>query len=145
MWIFVYIAFFLAAIFSYASSQGDSGATEIKISASEEIKQYKAFMTAADQYFSDSDRIALKRLYWQDIKVSAPSGMNMADMRSSWYVIKGDDGAWSACTDISEEAMASIAQLFPDAESGPKIQKKENFYAVGDAEVAESATLLCRM
>lgn len=145
MWIFVYIAFFLAAILSYASSQGDSGASEIKISASEEIKQYKAFMTAADHYFSDSDRIALKRLYWRDIKVSAPSGMNTADMRSSWYVIKGEDGAWSACTEISEEAMANIAQLFPDAESRPKIQKRENFYAVGDQEIAESATLLCSM
>lgn len=145
MWIFVYITFFLAAIVSYASSQGDSGASEIKISSSEEIKQYKAFITTADHYFSDRDRITMKKLYWRDIKVSAPSGMNMADMRSSWYVIKGEDGAWSACTDISEEAMASIAQLFPDAESGPKIQKSENFYAVGDAEIAESATLLCRL
>jgi len=145
MWIFVYIAFFLAAILSYVSSQGDSGASEIRISASDEIKQYKAFMTAADHYFSDRGRITMKKLYWQDIKVSAPSGMDMADMRSSWYVIKGEEGAWSACTDISEEAMASIAQLFPDSESGPKIQKSENFYAVGDAEISESATLLCRM
>ena len=102
-------------------------------------------MTAADQYFADTARPTLKKLYWTDIRESAPEGIQMAKMRSTWYVIKSEKGEWSACTDISEEAMASIAQLFPDAETGQKIQKSDNFYAVGDADVAAAATLLCRM
>ncbi|MGG4052205.1 hypothetical protein ABEW79_11250 [Delftia tsuruhatensis] len=145
MWIFAYIAFFMAAIFNYVSSAGDSGAAEIRVSSSEEIKQYKAFITAADHYYSNPERVALKKSYWNDIKDSAPIGIQMADMRSSWYAIKSENGEWTACTDMSEEAMANIAQLFPAPDSGQKIQKIDRFFAVGDAEVASAATMLCQL
>lgn len=144
MWIIAYISLALAAVLGYIAAQSDAGASAIRVSATEEIKQYKSFMAAADSFFADAERPPLVKYQWTQIKESAPPGMKLAQVSSVWYAVKAEDGTWAACTDLSEEAMARIAKVFPDPEVGIKVQTINGFLTVGDTETAAAAAALCQ-
>lgn len=144
MWLVAYVSLALAVVWGYIATQNDAGASAIRVNASEEIKQYKSFMAAADSFFAKGDQQPLVKFQWAQIQGSAPPGIQSARMNPVWYAIKAEDGTWAACTDISEEAMAGIAKLFPEPEVGMKLQMFNGLLAVGETETAFAAAALCQ-
>lgn len=144
MWVVAYVSLALAVILGYIAAQSDAGASAIRVVASEEIKQYKSFMAAADSFFAEGNKPHLVKFRWAEIRGSAPHGIQSSRMNSVWYAIKAEDGSWAACTDLSEEAMAGIAKLFPEPEAGMKVQMFNGFLTVGETETAAAAAALCQ-
>ncbi|WP_198970947.1 hypothetical protein [Xylophilus sp. ASV27] len=146
MWLLIPVILVAYLLTAYLDSRGDSGAAEIRVRASEELRHYKAFMAAADLYFKSHDAPSVRTRYgWQDIRLSAPPGLQGASMRPDWYAVRAPDGTWAACTQLGEEAVARAAMLFPTDVPGQTLKRVADVLVIGaDDAAAAAAADLCK-
>lgn len=144
MWLLIPVTLVIYLLTMFLSSNGDSGAAEIRTKANEEIKHYRAFISTADMYFKGHEAPSASTRYtWFDLKASAPPGMQNALIRADWYVVRAANGSWAACTQLHEEAAAKVAVLFPD-NAGPKVTRSAEYLAIGDNDAVTAAMNLCK-
>lgn len=119
MWIFaipLMIAMSLAAIVAGYEAGGDK---EIRASVDTEVALYRAFVFTADMYFRAAPAPGAKTVYyWADIRTAAPPGVRASNMPASWKAVRGVDGKWAACTELSEGSLAAVGALYPPVEGG---------------------------
>lgn len=138
-------------LFTVVSVFWQGGEDDIEAQVKGELAMYRTFVSVADMHFKKEPApVATTAYYWDQIKVSAPTGVAASGMNPTWKAVRKSDGSWAACTELKEVALASVGGLFPAPSEGALSSRNVDLgssqvgVGVGSEEVANAAADLCK-
>lgn len=106
-----------AAVFiSYVAIIEFPEETRAKAVADNELARYRIFVSTADRFFkTEPPPGGLTAYRWENIRIAASPGQEAFGMRSDWKVVRGPDGAWAACTELSPLTISTLNSIYAHA------------------------------
>lgn len=150
-WSLILPLMLLVAFVTHFGVVNNSHQEENLAAVEQELDQYRAFLYAADQFFKKTPPPAALTYYsWADIKNSANPASQNIGINPFWKTVRMPDGTWSACTELSELAAASVGRIFEGSlDEGPSqhvvdVGPGRKAIGIGTVESAQGAANLCK-